>query len=164
MITKTVSPSKASLKERLIVWRKQKVVERIEKPSNPKRAHSLGYKAKQGFVVARVRIGKGKRKRPKPTGGRVPKKAGRFFSTGKSKQLMAEEKVAGKFPNLEVLNSYYAGEDGQHKWYEVIMADTNHPSVRKSEETRWLTNKKHTRRVYRGKTSAGRKSRGLRKK
>ena len=51
------------VKERLISWRKEPVILRIEKPTRLDRAHSLGYKAKQGFVLARVRIGKGSSKR-----------------------------------------------------------------------------------------------------
>ena len=77
---------------------------------------------------------------------------------------MVEEKAARKFPNLELLNSYYVGEDGKHKWYECILFDPSHPRVGKAKETRWVTSGKHTGRVYRGKTSAGKKSRGLRKK
>ncbi|MBN2042204.1 MAG: 50S ribosomal protein L15e [Candidatus Aenigmarchaeota archaeon] len=149
---------------KLIEWRRQGVVERIPKPTRPARAHSLGYKAKQGFVVVRTRIVKGGRKRPKMTGGRDPKKSGRFFSMGKSKKLMAEEKASRKYPNMELLNSYYVGEDGKHLWYECILVDPSHPSVPKSKETRWITSGKHTGRVHRGRTSAGQKSRGLRKK
>ncbi len=149
---------------RQVEWRKENVVSRIERPTRKERAHSLGYKAKQGFVLARVRILKGKRKRPKVTGGRVPRKAGRFFSTGKSKKMMAEEKVSRKFPNLEILNSYYVGEDGNHKWYECILLDKVHPAVKGDRERKWIASGKHTRRVHRGKTSAGKKSRGLRKK
>lgn len=149
---------------RQVEWRKQNVVSRIERPTRKERAHSLGYKAKQGFVLARVRILKGKRKRPKFAGGRVPKKAGRFFSTGKSKKMMAEEKVSRKFPNLEILNSYYVGEDGRFKWYECILLDKSHPAVKTDRERKWISGRKQTRRVHRGKTSAGKKSRGLRKK
>jgi large subunit ribosomal protein L15e len=150
-------------KKRLIEWRRQSVITRIDKPTNICRAKSLGYKAKQGFVLVRVRIGKGKRKRRKPTGGRVPKKMGRFFSTGKSKQLMAEEKVARKFPNLEVLNSYYVGEDGRYKWFECILADPNHPNIRKDKDINWICEPQHKRRVFRGLTSSGKKLRGLRR-
>ena len=67
-------------KERLIEFRKQGTVVRIPKPSNIKRARSLGYKAKQGFVMARIKVKKGMRMRPKFTGGRRPKARGRFFS------------------------------------------------------------------------------------
>ncbi len=151
-------------KQRLISWRREGVVTRVEHPTRIDRARSLGYKAKQGFVVARVRIAKGLRKRPKPSGGRRPKRAGRFFSTGKSKQWMAEEKAAKRFPNLEVLNSYYVGEDGKNKWFEVIMVDPDSPAIRKDRDMGWICSAQHRGRVSRGLTSAGKKSRGLRKK
>ncbi len=146
-------------KERLTEMRREGTVVRVEKPTRIDRARALGYKAKQGFVVVRVRVPKGKRKRPKFSGGRKPKAAGRFFPADKSKQQMAEEKAAKKYPNMEVLNSYYVAEDGKHKWFEVILVDPHHPSVKKDKERNWITSPKHKGRVFRGLTSAGKKSR-----
>ncbi len=62
-------------RERLISWRREPVILRIENPTRLDRAHSLGYKAKQGFLIARVRIGKGSSKREAPSGGRKPSHA-----------------------------------------------------------------------------------------
>lgn len=149
------------MKRMLIRWRRQGTIERVERPTNIARARSLGYKAKQGFVVVRVRVVKGRRKRPKPEGGRVPKKAGRFFSLNKSKQNVAEQKAARKYQNLEVLNSYLVGEDGVSKWFECILVDTSHPAILSDKERRWIADRKHRGRAFRGLTSAGRKSRGL---
>ncbi len=150
-------------KKRLVGWRKESVVKKIERPTRLDRAKTLGYKAKQGFVIARVRVRKGKRKRPKFKGGRVPKKMGRFFPPAKSNQLIGEEKVARKFTNLEVLNSYYVGEDGQHEWFEVVLLDPKNPNVSRDKERKWISEKKHKGRVFRGLTSSGKKMRGLRK-
>lgn len=150
-------------KKRLIKWRKEDTVTRVDGPTRIERARTLGYKAKQGFVVARVKVAKGKRKRPKVAGGRVPKKAGRFFSHAKPNQVLCEERAARKFPNLEVLNSYYVGEDGQHQWYEVIMVDPENPGVANDAERKWITEKQHRGRVFRGLTSSGKRMRGLRK-
>jgi large subunit ribosomal protein L15e len=150
-------------KKRLVEWRKENVVTKVEKPTRIDRARTLGYKAKQGFVVARVRVLKGKRKRPKFPGGRKPSKRGRFFSSGKSNKLMGEERAARKFPNLEVLNSYYVGEDGVHDWFEVIMVDPKHPSIANDRERNWIAEKQHAGRVFRALTSSGKKMRGLRK-
>ena len=63
-------------KERLIKWRKQPSVVKIDKPTRLDRARSLGYKAKQGFVLGRIRILKGGRRRRAISGGRRPKKYG----------------------------------------------------------------------------------------
>ncbi len=152
-------------KSRLIEWRKQNVVTRIEKPTRLDRARALGYKAKQGFVIARVRVNKGGRDRERINKGRRPKRAGQlYFTPKKSLQWIAEEKAARKFPNLEVLNSYYVAEDGKYKWFEVILVDPSHPAIVNDKEIGWISSNKHKGRVFRGLTSAGKKSRGLRNK
>lgn len=151
------------MKRRLIEWRKQPTIVRVEKPTRLDRARALGYKAKKGFVIARVRVRKGGRsRRLYGRGGRKPSKAGlRKFTPGKSLQWIAEEKAQRKFPNLEVLNSYYVGEDGQYKYYEVILVDPNQPTIKKDKNIGWIAEKQHRKRVFRGLTSAGKKARGL---
>ncbi len=152
------------MRQRLIGWRKEPTILRIERPTDPARARRIGYKAKQGFCVARVKVVRGKRKRPAPALGRVPKKMGRFFTLDKSKRVVAEEKVSRKFPNMEVLNSYQVGEDGVHKWFEVIMFDPQNPSVSEGRETANLALSNTGGRAHRGLTAAGKRSRGLMKK
>lgn len=151
-------------KERLIAWRKENSIVRIDKPTRLDRARALGYKAKQGFVIVRVRIKKGTRRRTRITKGRKPKKLGTKIPAKKSKRWIAEERVARKFPNLEVLNSYWVGEDGVYKWYEVILVDKHHPQIKSDKDINWILEKQHKGRVFRGLTSAGKKSRGLRNK
>ena len=148
-------------KQRLIEWRKQGTITKLDRPTRIDRARSLGYKAKQGFIVARVRVAKGMRKRPKWAGGRRPKRAGRFFSLRKSKQQVAEEKAARKYRNLNVLNSYWVGEDGKYEWYEIILVDPAHPVIQSDKDIKWIGRPAHRGRVFRGRTSAGQKSRGL---
>jgi large subunit ribosomal protein L15e len=141
-------------KQNTLAWRKQGTITKLDGPTDPARARRLGYKAKQGFLVARVRVPKGGRKRPKPAGGRGPKKAGRFFTLNTSKQVVAEQKAERKYLNLRVLNSYSVGEDGVFKWFEVILVD---PIA-----TGMFIDMKG--RSFRGLTSAGKKARGLRRK
>jgi len=152
-----------SLKERLIELRKQPAIQRVEKPIRIDRARRLGYKAKRGFIIVRVRIKKGGRKRRLyGRRGRKPSKAGLVkFTPKKSLRWIAEERAQRKFPNLEVLNSYYLAEDGKYKWYEVIMVDKNLPEIKADKNIKWITEKQHRRRVFRGLTSAGKKARGL---
>ncbi|ASI99872.1 50S ribosomal protein L15e [Thermococcus celer] len=153
------------LKVRMIKWRREPVVVRIDRPTRLDRARSLGYQAKQGYVMVRVRVRKGGRKRPRWKGARKPSKMGQVkYSPKKSLQWIAEEKAARKFPNLEVLNSYWVGEDGMYKWFEVIMVDPHHPVIKADPKINWITGKAHKGRVFRGLTSAGRKGRGLRNK
>jgi len=154
---------KNTMKGRLIAWRRQHTVERVEKPTNLVSARSLGYKAKQGYAIARVKIGKGGRRREADRRGRKPSKAGLVhFTHGKSLQWIAEEKAQRRFPNMEVLNSYLAGEDGQYEFYEIILADPNHSNIKNDPNMKWLCNPANRRRVIHGLTSSGKKARGLR--
>ena len=149
-------------KEKLTAWRKEGAIVRLDKPTRIDRARALGYREKQGFVVVRVRIRKGGRRRQAyGRGGRKPKKAGIVtFTPKKSHQLIAEERAARKYPNLEVLNSYWVGDDGTYKYFEVILVDPNHPAIKNDKKINWILRQKG--RVFRGLTSAGKKMRGLR--
>ncbi|MFZ1038645.1 MAG: 50S ribosomal protein L15e [Candidatus Bathyarchaeia archaeon] len=152
-------------RERLVKWRRQSVISRIEKPTRLDRARKLGYKAKQGFVMVRVRVRRGGLRKVRPKAGRRPKRMGvKKFKPAKSLKLIGEERVARKFPNLEVLNSYWVGEDGRSKWFEVIMVDPSHPVIKADKNINWICQKQHHRRVFRSLTSAGKKVRSLRRK
>lgn len=151
--------------ERKKEWRKSKPIERIEHPTRIDKARQYGYKAKQGIIVARVRIRKGGMRKSRPSRGRKPKRAGvKKITLRKSIQRIAEERAQKKFPNLEVLGSYWIWEDGQYKWYETILVDKNHPVIQSDKDLNWICEKQHTKRVFRGLTPAGKKGRGLRKK
>jgi large subunit ribosomal protein L15e len=86
------------------------------------------------------------------------------FKPGKSLRLIAEERAARKFPNTEVLNSYWVGEDGRHKWFEIILVDVSHPVIKADKDIGWITQKQHKRRAFRSLTSAGKNVRGLHKR
>ena len=131
------------MKQRAIRWRRQPSVVRIPKPTRIDKARRLGYKAKQGFVVVRVRVRKGGRRRPRPRSGRRPKAMGvKKLTPVKSIRLIAEERAARKFPNLEVLNSYWVWEDGRYKWYEVIMVDPHHPAIKSDPDINWISGRR----------------------
>lgn len=154
---------KELLKQRVIEWRRQPTIVRVERPTRLDRARKLGYKAKQGFVVVRARVRRGGLKRPRPKAGRRPKRMGvAKLKPAKSLRLIAEERAAKKFPNLEVLSSYWVWEDGSHKWFEVIMVDPNHPVIQSDKNINWIREGAHRGRVFRGLTSAGKEVRGLR--
>jgi large subunit ribosomal protein L15e len=155
----------ALMRQRLIEWRKQSVISRIERPTRIDKARKLGYKAKQGFVVVRTRVRRGGMRKVRPRSGRRPKRMGvKKFKLAKSLRLIAEERTARKFPNLEVLNSYWVGEDGRSKWFEIILVDTNHPSIKADKDINWICQKQNYRRVFRSLTGAGKKVRGLKGK
>ena len=149
--------------KRAIDWRRQHSVVRIERPTRLDRARKLGYKAKQGFVMTRVRIHRGGGLgRPRPKSGRRPKRMGVLkLKPSKNLRLIAEERAAKRFPNLEVLNSYWIWEDGRSKWFEVILIDPAHPVIRSDKNVNWICDSTHQGRVFRGLTSAGKETRGL---
>lgn len=149
-------------RQRLIEWRRQPVSVRIERPTRLDKARSLGYKAKQGIIIIRQRVGRGKRQRQKFSAGRRPKAMRRKKVVHKNYQQIAEERSGKKHLNCEVLNSYMVAEDGKFFWYEVILLDREHPQIMSDKNLGWAAFSKG--RAGRGKTSAGRKSRGLRKK
>lgn len=151
-------------KQRLIEWRQEPATVRIRKPTRIDRARSLGYKAKQGVIVVRQRVLKGGHKRPDIKAGRRPKHNRQSMVGAKNYQRIAEERVNKKYVNCEVLNSYLVAEDGQNKWFEVILVDREHPSVRIDKDLAWITSDKQHKRAYRGLTSAGKRGRGLRHK
>ncbi len=156
---------KKALKKQRSEWKKNPAIDRIEEPSKPEVARRKGYKDKQGVVMARTRIPRGGRKKKRPNKGRRPKRMGvSKITPEKSKQVIAEERTGRKFPNLEVLNSYKVGEDGEYHYFEIILLDPNHPVTKKDPEFSWITKSSNRGRVYRGLTGAARSSRGLDKK
>ena len=150
-------------KERLILWRKQPVTVRLKRPTRIDRARSLGYKAKEGIFVVRQRLGRGGRQRP-GFGKRRSKRMSPRLNLRKSYQLIAEERVAKKYSNCEVLNSYWVAEDGVSIWHEVILVDKSNPNVMRDPNYSWLLARQHKGRVHRGLTSAGKKMRNLQRK
>jgi len=151
--------------QRLIQWRKEENFLRVDKPLRIDRARSLGYKAKPGYIIVRARVRRGGLRKPKIKGGRKPAARGIVKITmAKSTQRIAEERAAKRYPNMEVLNSYWVGEDGKHHYYEVILVDPVHPAIMNDPKINWITDTSNKRRVLRGKTSAGKKGRGLRHK
>jgi len=152
---------KNELRGRIAEWRSQPTTFRIERPTRLDRARSLGYRAKQGIIVVRQRVDRGGRMRPRPAGGRRSKRSSLRKDLNLSYQSVAEQRTAAKYPNCEVLNSYYVAEDGIYYWYEVILIDKNHPAIRSDSQLSWITGTKHTNRVFRGLTSAGKRSRAL---
>ena len=149
--------------ERLLSWRREHTVTRVEHPLRLDRARAVGYRAKVGFVVVRVRVRRGGQRKRAIIAGRRPKHKGILRMTlAKSLRRIAEERAQKHYPNLEVLNSYWVGEDGKEKFFEVIMVDPAQPTVRGDPRLEWMTSSAHRGRAYRGLTSAGKEGRGLR--
>ena len=127
----------AELREKAILWRKQNAMIRIAKPSRISRARRLGYKAKQGIVVVRMRVGTGGMRKQRPRGGRRPKHLGvtRIKAAVSMKQV-AERRVLERYRNMKLLGSYFLYKDGMYYWFEVILADPSHKRISKDKEIR----------------------------
>lgn len=150
-------------KQRLQKWRKEGVIEKQDGPTRIPKARQKGYKAKNGFQVYRVRVRKGGTKRKRTSGGRKPSKSGQSrYSSKKSKQVIAEQKLSSKHSNLEVLDSYWVAEEGTYRWFEVITVDPEHPEIQADDNINWIVDQKN--RAENGLTPASKKSRGLKNK
>lgn len=151
-------------KEKLVAWRRENSITRVEFPTRIDRARRLGYKAKQGFVIARVRVKRGGKNNPSIKKGRDGGNLTTRIAQSKNYKWIAEERCQKRFPNMEVLNSYWVGQDEKSMWHEVILVDVYHPQILADKNVSWIVSNKQTKRAHRGLTSAGKKSRGLRNK
>ena len=125
------------LRAKAIEWRKENAQVRIDRPSRLQKARRLGYKAKQGIIVVRMRVGRGNMRRKRPVAGRRPKHLGVLrIKPALSMQRVAERRVLERHPNMKLLGSYYLYQDGVYLWYEVILADPSHPRISKDREMR----------------------------
>lgn len=148
--------------ERLQKWRRESSIIRIERPTRIDRARSLGYKSKQGIIIVRAKIRRGGLKKSRYIRGRRTHNMGKNKITqGKSIQRIAEERTSKKYPNLEVLNSYWVGQDGKYKWYEIILIDPMNSVIKNDKNLNWICKNSNKGRAFRGITSSGKKGRGL---
>lgn len=157
-------PEREAKKARLIEWRKGPRFSKVKKPLNLARARALGYKAKKGIVVIRIRLKRGNHKKTRPNMGRRSKRLTIRKNLKMSYRWIAEQRVANKYKNLEVINSYQIGKDGIYYFFEVICVDPNRPEIQKDKNLNWTTKTSNKKRAHKGVTSAGKKSRGLRDK
>jgi large subunit ribosomal protein L15e len=152
------------LRVRCWEYRQLNVIHRASRPSRPDKARRLGYKAKQGYVIYRIRVRRGNRKRPVAKGQTYgkPKTHGvNHLKFERSLRSVAEERVGRVCGNLRVLNSYCVNEDSTYKYFEVILVDPSHKAIRVDARINWIAKATHKHRELRGLTAAGKKSRGI---
>ncbi len=134
---KMLKENPMELRQRAVIWRNQNAITRVEKPSRIARARRLGYKAKQGIIVVRMRVGTGGMRKERPRGGRRPKHLGvTKIKADVSMKQVAERRVLERYPNMKLLGSYFLYKDGMHYWFEVVLADPSHPRIAKDKEIR----------------------------
>mmetsp|Transcript_17141 Transcript_17141/g.28651 ORF Transcript_17141/g.28651 Transcript_17141/m.28651 type:complete len:206 (+) Transcript_17141:53-670(+) len=155
------------LRVRAWEYRQHKKVVRVNRPTRTDKAHKLGYKAKQGYVIYRVAVRRGGRKRPNHKGivhGKPKNQGINEIKFARNLRSVAEERVGRECGNLRVLNSYWVNQDATYKYFEVILLDPNHVVIRNDPRINWICKPVMKHRERRGLTSAGRKHRGLRVK
>ena len=134
---KMLKENPIELRQRAVIWRNENAVNRVEKPSRIARARRLGYKAKQGIIVIRMRVGTGGMRKQRPRGGRRPKHLGvTKIKADVSMKQVSERRVLERYPNMKLLGSYFLYKDGMHYWFEIILADPSHPRIAKDKEIR----------------------------
>jgi len=148
--------------QRIRVWQYRQLAKlhRSPRPTRPDKARRLGYRAKPGFVIYRIRVRRGGRKRPVPKGctyGKPKSHGVNQLKSYRGLQSIAEERVGRSLGGLRILNSYWIAQDAAYKYYEVILIDALHSAIRRDPKINWI--QKH--RELRGLTSAGKSSRGI---
>merc|ERR1712038_139858 len=143
--------------KRIRAWEYRQLngLHRCPRPTRPDKARRLGYKAKQGYVIYRVRIRRGGRKRQNKKGivyGKPANQGINHLKWARSKRSLAEERAGRRCGNLRVLNSYWVNQDSTYKYYEVILLDPHHSCIRIDPKVSWITGSAHKRREIRGLT------------
>ncbi|XP_039323535.2 large ribosomal subunit protein eL15-like [Saimiri boliviensis] len=137
-------------------YRQLSALHTAPRPTRPDKARQLGYKAKQGYVIYRIRVRRGGRKRPVPKGATYGKPVHHGVNQlkfARSLQSVAEERAGRHCGALRALNSYWVGEDSTYKFFEVILIDPFHKAIRRNPDTQWITKPVHKHREMRGLTS-----------
>ncbi|OAF65574.1 hypothetical protein A3Q56_06709 [Intoshia linei] len=145
-------------------YRQLKSVVRVPHTSRPDKARRLGYRAKQGYVIYRVRIRRGNRRKKCRKGATYGKPTNHGVNEIKpirSLQAMAEDRAGRKLKGLRVLNSYWVGQDSTYKFFEIILIDPFHAAIRNDPKANWICSSVKKHREMHGLTSATKKSRGL---
>lgn len=151
---------------RLRCWEYRQLPElvRLTHPTRPDKARRLGYKAKQGYVLYRMRIRKGGRRKVASKNRLYGKNRTHHIYQLTPKinlQNLAEIKAGKSLPSLRLLNSYWVNEDGAYVYYECIFVDPMHAAIQHDPKINWICGSAHIRREARGLTSAGKKHRAL---
>ena len=122
---------KGDIRARAVELRKEPAMLRVDRPWRLDRARALGYKAKEGVVVVRMRVSRGGMRKQRPRSGRRPKHMGVLkIKSDVSAQQVAERRVSERHPNMKLIGSYPVWKDGINAWYECILVDPLHPAIR----------------------------------
>lgn len=99
-------------------------IHRATRPTRPDKARRLGYKAKQGYCIYRVRVKRGGRKRMAPKGatnGKPTNMGINHLKWQRSQRSLAEERAGRKCGGLRVLSSYWVCQDATYKYVPICL-------------------------------------------
>ena len=105
-------------------YQQRQRVQRVNRPKRADKASELGYKSKEGYYVYHVRVRRGGRR--KVTASLLTSES----RVQRSHQLMAESRALRHVRTLKILDSYWVSQDGTYKYFEVLMVDPGHPTVK----------------------------------
>merc|ERR1719440_2222238 len=101
----------------------------------------MGYKAKQGYIIYLIRVRRGNRKKPVQKGivyGKPSNQGVTQLKPTRALRVIAEGRVGRKCGGLRLLNSYWVNQDATFKYFEVILVDPAHNSIRNDPHINWV--------------------------
>ena len=118
------------IRARAVELRKEPAMLRIERPTRLDRARALGYRAKEGVAVVRIRVSRGGMRKKRPSSGRRPKHMGVLkIKSNVPAQAVAERRVSERYGNMKVIGSYLVWKDGRYAWFECVLIDPKQPAI-----------------------------------
>ena len=100
--------------------RSQENYKKVEKPTRPFRARTLGYKCKPYMTLIRAKIQRGGIEPQVPSKGRSPSNIARHKSRKISLLKILAQRVSRRHRNLNLLNYYPIAKDGIYLYAEFI--------------------------------------------
>nr|XP_034373021.1 60S ribosomal protein L15-like [Arvicanthis niloticus] len=115
---------------------------RAPQSKGPEETRRLGFKAKQSYIIYRVRVLCGGRKRPVSKGVIYSKPSHHGYNQlkfARGLQSIAEERAGCHCEALRALNSYWVGEDSICKCFDVVLIDLVHKAIRRNPDIQCIT-------------------------
>uniref|UniRef100_G1L241 Ribosomal protein L15 n=1 Tax=Ailuropoda melanoleuca TaxID=9646 RepID=G1L241_AILME len=112
--------------------------------------HRRRYKASQGYVTYLILECLRGPRHPVPkevTYGKPVHHGSNQLQFAQSLQSVVKERPGHHYGALRVLSSYRAREDSMYKFFEVILIDSLHKTIKRDPDPKWITKPVHKHRV-----------------
>ena len=111
---KIFSDKQGDIKTRMIQWRKNPTIIKLDKPNRLDKARMLGYKDKQGYVVVNIKVGRGGMRKSRPKSGRRQRHIGTTrIKSSMNMGTISENRVLNKYPNLSLIKNNFFSRGSQ---------------------------------------------------